>query len=105
MGVEVFARSEEETKLLGGRFHDIENARSPGEIEGEGDTEHIKRGGLLELRAGHEKRSGGCVELTEYKEALSLGLIEAHQGIVRAPLEDEIEIITVERRLSARVWE
>ena len=55
--MEVFASSEEETHIIGGRFGDIEDVTQlPKEISRDGDTEHINRGGLLELRAGHEKR-------------------------------------------------
>ena len=53
--MDVFVSSEEETKFLRCRFANIEDVRLPGAIAGDGDTENIDKG-LLELRAGHEKR-------------------------------------------------
>ena len=54
--------------------------RLPEENAGDGDPEHINRG-LLELRARHEKRMGGCVGLAQYKEGLSLGLNEVDKVV------------------------
>ena len=63
MGVEILATSEEETKLLRASFSNIEDVRLPGEIAGDGNTENINSGGLLEFRVGQEKGTGDCVDL------------------------------------------
>ena len=63
MGAEVFASFEEEIRFLGGGFGDIEDMKLPGEIAGDGNTENINSGGLLEFRVGQEKGTGDCVDL------------------------------------------